>query len=72
MKESPLMDIKETESPQVVPTEIMRRHEKTRVATGGAQTTENCVATGGAQTNYAMKSNGTKGPLVAPNSYKSL
>ena len=37
-----------------------------RVATGGAQTTENCFATGGAQRNDAMKSNGTKGsPLAA-------
>ena len=39
----------------------------TRVATGGARTTENCVATGGAKRNDAMKSNGTKGsPLAAP------
>ena len=38
----------------------------TRVATGGAQTIENCVATGGAQRHDAMKSNGTKGsPLAA-------
>ncbi len=38
-----------------VPTEMMRRSERTRVATGGAQR------------NYAMKSNRTKGsPLAVP------
>ena len=61
------MTEKKTESPQAVPTEMMRWQEMTRVATGGARRTENCVATGGAQRNDAMKSNGTKGsPLAAP------
>ena len=50
------MTEQKAESPQAVRTEMLRWNVMTRVATGGARTTENWVATGGAQRNDAMKS----------------